>query len=290
MLLAGREAAGLSLDTVAQQLKLAPRQVKALEENDFTHLPGRTFVRGFIRNYARLVRIDPEPVLAALPDASGAGAGTGSLAPTPEAMGELPAESYRETHWARWLIPLAMVAIVGATAYYEVLRPRLEAARDAAKATAAVRTPEATPAPSPPVVAPPAAPASPTDGVTAHTVTLPNPLQPVETPRSEAPSPDRSPSKEAATPASGAEGGASTATAPPIVIDFRGASWVQVKDGTGAIVLSLTGSPGTSQVVAGAPPFDVVIGNIDAVSVTFQGRPVDLSAYAKQNVARMTLK
>ena len=37
---AAREAAGLSLDQVAQQLKLAPRQVKALEEESFGELPG----------------------------------------------------------------------------------------------------------------------------------------------------------------------------------------------------------------------------------------------------------
>ena len=49
-----REAAGMSIDAVAQQLKLAPRQVQALEDGDFAHLPGRTFVRGFMRNYARL--------------------------------------------------------------------------------------------------------------------------------------------------------------------------------------------------------------------------------------------
>jgi cytoskeleton protein RodZ len=45
-----RMAAGLSIDAVAQQLKLAPRQVKALEDDDFAQLPGRTFVRGFMRN------------------------------------------------------------------------------------------------------------------------------------------------------------------------------------------------------------------------------------------------
>ena len=50
-----RMAAGLSIDAVAQQLKLAPRQVQALEDDDFAQLPGRTFVRGFMRNYARLV-------------------------------------------------------------------------------------------------------------------------------------------------------------------------------------------------------------------------------------------
>ena len=57
---ASREAAGLSVDVVAQQLKLAPRQVRAIEEDDYARLPGRTFVRGFVRNYARLLGIEAE--------------------------------------------------------------------------------------------------------------------------------------------------------------------------------------------------------------------------------------
>ncbi|HVR93563.1 MAG TPA: helix-turn-helix transcriptional regulator, partial [Casimicrobiaceae bacterium] len=65
---AAREAAGLSLDQVAQQLKLAPRQVKALEEESFGELPGRTFSRGFVRNYARLLHLDAQDLLAHLPD------------------------------------------------------------------------------------------------------------------------------------------------------------------------------------------------------------------------------
>ncbi len=60
---AAREAAGLSVDQVAQQLKLAPRQVKALEDENFAELPGRTFSRGFLRNYARLLNLDAEDLL-----------------------------------------------------------------------------------------------------------------------------------------------------------------------------------------------------------------------------------
>ncbi|MDR0250177.1 MAG: helix-turn-helix domain-containing protein, partial [Burkholderiales bacterium] len=50
-----REAAGFSIDEVSRLLKLAPRQIQALEQQNFTDLPPRAFVRGFIRNYARLL-------------------------------------------------------------------------------------------------------------------------------------------------------------------------------------------------------------------------------------------
>ena len=70
MLAAARARAGLSIDAVAQQLKLGVRQVQAIEEDNFAALPGRTFVRGFVRNYARLLKLDGDAVLAALPGSS----------------------------------------------------------------------------------------------------------------------------------------------------------------------------------------------------------------------------
>lgn len=63
---AAREAAGLSVADVAQALKYAPRQIERLEADDYAALPGAVFVRGFVRNYARLVKIDPTPLLAQL--------------------------------------------------------------------------------------------------------------------------------------------------------------------------------------------------------------------------------
>ena len=66
ILMQAREAAGLTIDDVAMQLKLAPRQVVAIERDDFANLPGRTFIRGFVRNYARLLKLDTDAVLGAL--------------------------------------------------------------------------------------------------------------------------------------------------------------------------------------------------------------------------------
>jgi cytoskeleton protein RodZ len=42
--------------------------------------------------------------------------------------------------------------------------------------------------------------------------------------------------------------------------------------------------------VRGAAPFDVVIGNARAVTVSYLGKPVDLAPYTRKNVARLTLK
>jgi cytoskeleton protein RodZ len=75
-LAAAREARGLAVADVAQQLKFAPRQLVALEQEQFGALPGAAFTRGMVRSYARLLKLDPEPLVqriagrCELPDAS----------------------------------------------------------------------------------------------------------------------------------------------------------------------------------------------------------------------------
>ena len=61
-----REAQGLSVAEVANSLKLNPRQIEALESGRFDQLPGYAFTRGFLRNYARLLKVDAAPLLAGL--------------------------------------------------------------------------------------------------------------------------------------------------------------------------------------------------------------------------------
>lgn len=60
-----RHRANLSLEEVATQLRLDRRTVRALEENEFQYLPAPTFIRGYIRSYARLLGLPPGPILEA---------------------------------------------------------------------------------------------------------------------------------------------------------------------------------------------------------------------------------
>ncbi len=66
LLAARRHELRWTLEEVSQRLKLAPRQITALEANDFASLPGMASVRGFIRSYAKLLELDPVPLLAML--------------------------------------------------------------------------------------------------------------------------------------------------------------------------------------------------------------------------------
>ena len=59
-----RDSLRLSAADVALRLKLAPRQIEAIESGDWAALPGATFVRGALRGYGRVVGADVSALLA----------------------------------------------------------------------------------------------------------------------------------------------------------------------------------------------------------------------------------
>lgn len=65
MLQKQRTQQGLSTNEVAKQLRLSVKQVEALEQDDFSALPESTIVKGFIRNYAKLLKIPAAPLTQA---------------------------------------------------------------------------------------------------------------------------------------------------------------------------------------------------------------------------------
>ena len=279
---AARTAAGLSIDAVAQQLKLAPRQVIALEEDDFAQLPGRTFIRGFARNYARLLRLDPEVLLAAMPQPDLAHSlDRPSLAPTPRAMGELPADVHSKPGTARWALPLAILVIIAIGVVYEFTRPGSDLARALgfARDKAKVAPPAAAPAvalPTPAVQPDPAPPAA------APSAAAGDAAAPSSTVAADAPATTQVEVLPATNPSATADA--------PLVLVFRATSWVEVKDARGTVLLSTMGYPGASHAVGGALPLEVVLGNAEAVQVSWRGVAFDSVPHTRQNVAKFTLK
>ncbi|HXU53897.1 MAG TPA: RodZ domain-containing protein [Casimicrobiaceae bacterium] len=267
---AAREAAGLSLDQVAQQLKLAPRQVRALEEENFGMLPGRTFTRGFMRNYARLLNLDPDLLVAHLPDAAHAPSlESPPLHSTGTTMAELPTAHARAPSFGRWLIPLVLVASIVAAAGYEWYRGR------PVGVAAPPRSAE---------TAPPAAP-------NTSTTPLPNPVAP----DSGAPAPAAPP---ATSGQSAPDGTAQPASAPQaagaadavLVVRYEGPSWTEIRDSAGRMLISRLVDADSVEPFDGAPPFSIVIGNARAVTLVYRGQPVDLAPYTRLNVARLVLR
>ncbi len=311
---AAREAAGLSVDAVAHQLKLAPRQVKALEDDDYQRLPGRTFVRGFARNYARFVQLDPDSVLTLMPAPESAPSlERPTLTASRRPMGEIPVERIAKPSAARWLVPL-LLAIAVAAGLYEYARSPSGFLRGLLPSfgMATSRTPIAT--------APSARNTSAAPGATrgTTTTTLPNPVVDAATTPTDASNASAATPIGSAGPSPGANPGAgSSATTARLVGHgrrcrraesrcfrrkrraaamqrsssmFKGTSWVEVRDASGRLVLQMTGGSGMTQTVAAAPPLELALGNAREVNVTFRGQSLDLGPYTRGKVARVALK
>jgi transcriptional regulator with XRE-family HTH domain len=60
---AAREARGLDLRDAAQQTRISIGYLKAIEDEDFSRLPGAVFVRGFLKNYARFLGLPDDEVM-----------------------------------------------------------------------------------------------------------------------------------------------------------------------------------------------------------------------------------
>ncbi len=58
-----REAMGIDLRDAAQQTRISINYLKALEEEDFSKLPGEVFVRGFLKNYGRFLSLEESEVI-----------------------------------------------------------------------------------------------------------------------------------------------------------------------------------------------------------------------------------
>jgi len=198
-------------------------------------------------------------------------AAAGSLdAPTLNAttgtMGELPNAASARPSWIRWSIPFAIVLAIAIGGIYEYMR---SPARNNAASTAA---------PAPRASAP--APAAP--GPAAPPATAAGASTPLASPIATTLSDDTT----TAAPAANTQDASGAA----LSIATRSGTWVEVRDSTGRTVFSQNVAAGQTQPIAGAPPFEITIGNAPDATVTFRGRVVDLAPHIRQNVARLTLQ
>ena len=64
-LVAARRQQGVALSDAAAETRVRESYLAALEAEDFAALGGDVYVKGFLRSYARFLRLDPEPLIAA---------------------------------------------------------------------------------------------------------------------------------------------------------------------------------------------------------------------------------
>ncbi len=249
-----RAALGLSVADVAQQLKFAARQIEAIEQERFDQLPAGTFARGMLRAYARLLKLDPEPMVAriaarvAVPDNAAALAAARRPIPI--------TDSSRRINLTYAACSLAILGVMAAV-IFEWQRERSDAAR--LTFVAAARAPVEQPT------------------AVASAVVQPN-LAPLTQPE---------PATPAATPVTAIESKSGTKR---ISMKFERTSWVEIRGRDGKPLISKLNPGGTQQIVEGKPPFALVIGNAQHVRLSYDDRPIDLAPHVKVEVARFTLE
>jgi cytoskeleton protein RodZ len=256
-LTAERTRLGLSIDEIAARLRLHPKQVQAIENQSLPALPA-PFVRGFVRNYAKELRLDPAPMLAELNAMLGPQAGASQRMATNNSPSGLAAPS---DHGSRRVVvvgalaALIGLAVVGGLATRSDNR-QFETATNVPKAVEVAR-------PQPAVAT-------------------------VEPKPEQAPS---APAAEAVAPASAAPAvPASVVATESVRMNFHEQAWVEVIQADGRIVHSQINEAGTEQRIDGKPPLKLVIGNASAVALEYKGRAIDRkSVMTADHVARITL-
>lgn len=262
-----RQEQNLSTADVARHLKLSVWQVEALESGRYQQLPGPIFVRGFIRNYARLVKLDPEELVQAV---------SGQLPPVtlpPESppSQDIPFPAGGTRSWPKYAA--AVVVIVGLLAAYEFYfnEERYTVATHPGPVAAAPARKEAPPAPPAPKA---------TEASQKPAAVEPAPARQVVAPATATASASAIPPQDRVPHPDDRE----------VRFVFEEDSWVEIRDRNDQTIFSQLNRAGTTRRVSGLPPLHFVVGNSQGVRMTYAGREIDLARHTKLEVARFTLE
>jgi cytoskeleton protein RodZ len=266
-----RQARGLSQGDVAAQLRLQLRQVRAIEAEDLAALPESAFVRGFVRNYAKLVELPAEPLLKLL---------NARLQPASPLRGDRAGNAASPVQLASRERTSRLAVIGGAMALLLVfallgwwtMRPSQPSVEPTVQQ--AITPPKAAPAEA---VQPAAAPAQAVQPAAAPAEATQQSATPSATP------PPAGASQAVPVPA--------TAPPPALHFNFRGRSWVEVRQADGTVLMSRSNNAGAQAKVEGTPPYALVIGNASKVDLEFRGKTIDLREFAgRGDIARLRLE
>jgi cytoskeleton protein RodZ len=279
---------GMSVEDVSRQLRLSVLQIEAIEKENYEKLPGRTFLRGFIRNYANLVQLDPIPLLQLLPESTPV---ISTYERTPFKNKQISFSSNRENSGNNRLTMVIVLFTIIAGAYFIfandiwIKTPETNSVSDVAKFESGTASVEIQlPLPG-----------------TAKTTTSSQANQQSDTS-------DRMNSEKSSEVELDAKTETIPATNKPVIqrtekstvipsdsgnlyFKLTGDSWIKVVDGSGASLFEQLKKNGSEQVITGKRPLSIVIGNASAVNLTYNDKVIDMASYKRQDgTARFTLE
>ena len=288
MLREARERQGLSVMDVSSQIKFAPRQIEALEEDDLQHLPETAFLRGFVRSYAKILHLDAQVLLAALPQKKAV-----ETELTPDSVEEpFPDIHSVLRHNLIWLgAALLLILIVTGFVLWHFAAPP-EAIKEAK-----VETSISLPAEAPVNRAQPVLDTTEIEPVLPKMPIVKMPPSPAVTQPSvqvTGAAPSRS-AKNKQVAVSGVQPVSEPDTTVPITslrIEFSEDAWAEIKDRDGKILSSRLHSAGNELTVNGRAPFSLLIGHAKSVRLYYKGKEIDLAPHTRRSneVASLTLE
>lgn len=325
VLLQTREQQGLSVHDVAAKLRLSQKQIEALEADNFAALPEATIVRGFIRNYAKLLKIEAEPLLnaytAIVPSKI-------PLAFTLKPTSNMKVTGYQKPKTGRYIgLGLAILLALGVWFFYQhyIQKPMLAETSENVLEPSFSDSSQSEPLPEPALPRaereataelslPPVQAVTP-DALAAVDAAKPvevvkpvdaakpiDPIKPVDTIKPVTTPPVSANSARALSPSGlalttdatlNSEAVASTPQAngvATLAFDASQETWVSIIDARGKEIYSKTIFAGSRESVDVKPPVSVVVGNALGVSLDMNGKPIDLAPHMRGNVARVKLK
>jgi cytoskeleton protein RodZ len=282
MLRKAREVSGLHLVTLAAALKVSVKRIQKIEADDLQTEQDIVFTRALIGSICRHLKTDPRPILAALPqsrpvalaDMHGEGLQTPFHAPGYAAAGW----TNQLKRPAVGLVALLLVCTATVLFWPETSRkPDADPSSPTGAVTGggspqaqaitltpvAIATVESV---APPVLAAPALTATP----------APLPLA-VMTPT-------------VAMPALAGTAAHAVGAEAVVGLKARSNTWAEVLDAKANTLLRRTLQAGESVDIKGLAPLSVVLGRADQMDVQVQGRPMALTPYTKDNVARFEVR
>ena len=317
ILRAAREKAGYSLSDISAQTKINERQLEAIESGDVGRLPPETFAKAFIKSYCKALKMDPAPVImsfgfseasAQVKAARSGQAESGRSEPLepkmPNSSKRLSTLNFdRKTGKKSLSYGIVLAAVVVMAVFYipvfmssqttevgdaEVIEPNEAPVATAPGSESAVSADGSLPLG---LEAPAAA------GDTAVFPALQQPAAPVgesAPPATAAPNATGAASTTAAAPVADAAAPAAAPLAPNVEsvlrFNFQEQSWVTVRDANDKVLISQLNDGGSNLEVKGQAPFKLIVGNAKAVSISSNGKSVDLTSSIRGEVARITVQ
>ncbi|WP_198677250.1 RodZ domain-containing protein [Pseudidiomarina taiwanensis] len=315
MIRSARQEAGMTEQELADHLRLRLAVVKGIEQDQYEGLASSTFLRGYLRAIARVLELDAEQLLRAYENIRG----------DTDVESNVKMQSFSQQHirerndnrlkWASYII---IAIVLGAAIIWWIqesdfrintitgsddapTQAEFIANQDESKIAVSVRPrsqsqPAFEPGKSSPTEAEVRSQVMADSGIDTAAEPVQEPIAAeqqqsdlqaeaiAETESEPQPEPEPEPEPEPApTPTEPAS------SLDSLVMTFSDACWVKVVDATGEEIAIGVKANGYRMPLQGQAPFAIILCKPDAVEMTYNGEPVDLSGYRRGRSVTMTL-